>query len=242
MRILITILAILAIYVAIPSAAVGRMCSCSAVSACLSFTRASSVFVGTIIAAGNRDEYGRINVRFDVSESLKGVTSELRTIQFYPDSCIVRDLKKGKKLLVYADQNGSVRACNPTREYSRSAAEVEAIREILAEPSAFTIRGRLELDPEISRSAIRIELSYGTSVHQLEIDKKDIFSVKVYKENSYTVRIIYPHQTDLSVRAYPEAFAPEIRSNAKENIATFPVQYAPSTCDDRKIEIRRSSE
>lgn len=208
------------------------LCSCDTPTVCQAFSRADTVFVGTLLQIRESENTAieTINAEFAVESAFKGSPGTKQVVNFRLGGCFERPIV-GQKYFVYSDSSTLLSVCNRTRLLANATEDLTYAKRVNRGVPQFIISADLRGLSRCELQQTYMEITSGKNRIKLTPDVTGRFSYTVTKEASYQVLIVFPKESTYSVTMLgmqQDQVAKEIK---------YSLEFKPYECDHRTIEV-----
>ena len=209
-------------------------CKCELPTTCQAFSRAESVFVGTLIdvEVDKKPFIPIAQARFEVEKPLKGTKGKIEVVQFELSDCFQIPLKIGEKYFVYKDPPNALNIfCNRTSLLANSSTELKYANSLSQKHPVFTIGGFINNLPKEKLKDTKVIVTTARNSYGVPIDSEGFFDFTARKPAIYTVKIVLPFEAATMVKNL------ENYTQFVGGTIEYSPQYRANACDYREFQV-----
>jgi hypothetical protein len=212
-------------------------CNPAVPAICEAYSRAKSVFIGTLtkVEKIKDSDLSEVYAHFSVKKVYKGAVNKTEIVRFDTGDCGVKISEIGKEYFVYNEPYTSFASvANLTGLVKDSQSSIKYAESLSNKHPIYTISGWMTgLTPDEMKKVI-VEIRDGSSSHPLKL-KEYSFNFIAKHAATYTVKITIPFDGFIWTKIIDGGFYSLFESDGRST--EYTVQFKPNECDFRRIEI-----
>jgi len=214
-------------------------CNPAVPTICEAYSRAKSVFIGTLtkVEEIKGSHISEVFAHFSVKKVYKGSVNTMEVVRFYTGDCGIKMTEIGKDYFVYNEPYESLASvANPTNLVRNSRSSIKYAESLSERHPIYTISGWINGLTFDEMKKVVVEISEGSRTHRRRL-KKFSFNFVAKHETTYTVKITLPFDGIFLTKMIIGPFYNEFRSDGRST--EYTVQFKANKCDFRQIGISK---